>query len=257
MATKGYRSSSPHAHKDVEDASAWPVQEDEKQGLLGTVDSCEQHVRAGFLRKVFGIVAAQLAVTSVVCAIMMLNDAARGFALGTPSMLIVSFICSMGFLFAAHKNKDEHPKNLYYTLGFTLSMAWSVGAVCARFYASGLGLIVLEAVGLTASVTVALTVYALKSKKDFSYMGAGLGSALWVLIIGGLMASLVGSDAMHFAMSIGGAGLFSLYIIYDVHMISKRLGPDEYVPAAISLYLDIINLFLYILEILARLQSRD
>ena len=55
----------------------------------------------------------------------------------------------------------------------------------------------------------------------------------------------------------GGAALFSLYIVYDVHEISKRVSPDEYINAAISLYLDIINLFLYILRILAAMQSRD
>ena len=81
--------------------------------------------------------------------------------------------------------------------------------------------------------------------------------ALWVLIVGGLIASLTGLSAMHFGLSVGGAIIFSLYIVYDVHEISKRLSPDEYISAAISLYLDIINLFLHILRVLASLQSRD
>jgi len=58
-------------------------------------------------------------------------------------------------------------------------------------------------------------------------------------------------------LAVGGAALFSLYIVYDVYLIARRLSPDEYIPAAISLYLDIINLFLHILRILASLQSRD
>ena len=48
------------------------------------------------------------------------------------------------------------------------------------------GFLVLEAVGLTASTTAALCAYTLQSKRDFSYLGAGLSSALWVLIFGGL-----------------------------------------------------------------------
>ena len=47
------------------------------------------------------------------------------------------------------------------------------------------------------------------------------------------------------------------YIVYDVQELAKRLSPDEYVPAAISLYLDIINLFLEIMRILASMQQRD
>ena len=88
-------------------------------------------------------------------------------------------------------------------------------------------------------------------------MGAGLGSALWVLLLGSFVAPLTGMSGMHFALAVGGAALFSLYIVYDVWLISARLSPDEYVPAAITLYLDIMNLFLHILRILASLQSRD
>jgi len=54
---------------------------------------------------------------------------------------------------------------------------------------------------------------------------------------------------------VGGALLFSGYILYDTSVIMHHMGPDDYVMAAISLYLDIINLFLYLLEILRMLQG--
>jgi len=199
----------------------------------------------------------QLAVTAVMCALAMYAVHVREFMLASPNLLLLSMLASFGFLFAAHCHKDSFPTNLWLTLGFTVALGWGVALTCARFQKAGLGLVVLEAIGLTASVTTALTVYTLRSKQDFSFLGAGLGSALWVLIIGGLIASLTGLPMLHFAMSVGGATIFSLYIIYDVHEISKRTSPDEYVSAAISLYLDIINLFLHILRILASLQSRD
>ena len=63
---------------------------------------------------------------------------------------MLTFISSLGFLLAAQLNKDQHPQNLYYLGGFTISMAWSVAVVCARFYEGGMGKVVLEAVGLTA-----------------------------------------------------------------------------------------------------------
>jgi len=75
-----------------------------------------------------------------------------------------------------------------------------------------------------------------------------------VLILGGLMASFVAAPALHLGLAVGGAALFSLYIVYDVHMIARKLSPDEYIPASISLYLDILNLFLHILRILSSLQ---
>lgn len=48
-----------------------------------------------------------------------------------------------------------------------------------------------------------------------------------------------------------GSILFSMYIIYDTYMIAERLDPEDYIVAAIELYLDLINLFLYILQLLS------
>jgi FtsH-binding integral membrane protein len=179
----------------------------------------------------------------------------REFVIHTPSLNLLSFFTTFGFLIACHVNKDLHPTNLYCLAGFTLSIASSIGTVCAIYYARGLGLVVLEALALTASVTCGLTVYTLRSKRDVSFMGAGLGASLWVLILGGLVATLTGSASLHFGMAVAGAVIFSLYIVFDVFMISRRLSPDDYIPAAIELYLDIANLFLHLLRILASMQS--
>jgi FtsH-binding integral membrane protein len=59
----------------------------------------------------------------------------------------------------------------------------------------------------------------------------------------------------HSIFSMFGAVLFSGYILYDTSNIMHHMGPDDYILAAVSLYLDIINLFLYLLEILRMLQG--
>ena len=51
--------------------------------------------------------------------------------------------------------------------------------------------------------------------------------------------------------SVIGSLLFCGYIIYDTHMIMRKLGVDDFIIASIELYLDLINLFLHILRILA------
>ena len=52
-------------------------------------------------------------------------------------------------------------------------------------------------------------------------------------------------------LAIGGAVIFSLFIIYDTHMMMHKVSPEDYIVASINLYLDIINLFLYILRIVS------
>ena len=60
----------------------------------------------------------------------------------------------------------------------------------------------------------------------------------------------VNSEVLEFVISLGGALLFCGFIIFDTHMIMHKLSPEEYILASINLYLDILNLFLYILRIL-------
>lgn len=72
-----------------------------------------------------------------------------------------------------------------------------------------------------------------------------------VLILGGILQMFVGGSGLEFIIACGGAFLFSLFIIYDTQLLMQKLSPEEYILATISLYMDIINLFLYILRILA------
>jgi len=126
------------------------------------------------------------------------------------------------------------------------------------YFEMGMGKVVLQALMLTASVFIALTSYVMVTKKDFSFLGGGLFAALLVLIVWGFLNSF-------FDFGLGGRMVFSLigalvfcgYILYDTSLVMHHFGPDDYIPAAVTLYLDIINLFLYLLELLRMLQGGD
>ena len=71
----------------------------------------------------------------------------------------------------------------------------------------------------------------------------------------GIIQFFLNDSVYNFVYSGLGAFIFSLYLIYDVQLISSgnhknELSPDDYIYGALSIYLDIINLFLYILEFL-------
>jgi len=215
-----------------------------------------QIVKAGFIRKVYGILAIQLLFTVAGACTCMFSESIRASVLGTPSMLMVASIAPFGFLLGLYCYKDKHPVNLVLLGGFTLCMTYTVGVVCAAYYEGGYGLIVLQALILTASVFASLTTYVMVTKKDFSWMGGALFSGLIILIIWGFMNSF-------FDFGLGGRMVFSLvgalifvgYILSDTSLIIHHFGPDDYIIAAVTLYLDIINLFLYLLELLRMLQG--
>ena len=74
-------------------------------------------------------------------------------------------------------------------------------------------------------------------------------SILWSLVVWGLFCMIFGlsSGAVY---SWIGTLLFCGFIVVDTQMIMDKLGYDDYIIASIELYLDILNLFLFILRIL-------
>lgn len=58
------------------------------------------------------------------------------------------------------------------------------------------------------------------------------------------------SSGAELPLAIGGVIIFSGYIIFDTYLIFNRYSPEDYIMASTSLYLDMINLFLRILQIL-------
>jgi len=215
-------------------------------------------IKAGFIRKVYGILAIQLLFTVLSSAFFMFHEPARSYVLQNQGMLLGASLAPFGFLLALHCYKDRHPLNLALLGGFTACITYTVGVVCAAYYATGYGLVVLQALILTASVFVSLTAYVLVTKKDFSWMGGALFAGLIILIVWGFL-----NACFDFALggrmifSLGGALLFVGFILYDTSLLMHHLGPDDYILAAVSLYLDIINLFLYLLELLRMLQGGD
>lgn len=66
------------------------------------------------------------------------------------------------------------------------------------------------AVGITAAITLSLTIFALQTKYDFTAMGGGLLVALVCLILFGLLASLMRNNVVNIAYASLGALIFGL-----------------------------------------------
>ena len=186
-----------------------------------SVATSAPHVRLAFIRKVYGILAAQLALTVVVCAAMMFVPPLRDAAVRAAGLvMIVAAVGTFGSLFALIANKDSYPLNMRLLAVFTLSESLLVGSVCARYAASGLSSLVLEALVITFAIFSGITLYAFWSKKDFSFMGGALFAGLLALIACSFINLLLGvtgnkSPGLAFLMAWGGSVLFSLYILYD------------------------------------------
>nr|CAD7406206.1 unnamed protein product [Timema cristinae] len=132
------------------------------------------------------------------------------------------------------------------TLIQTFVQAYAIGVVLT-FYDQ---VIVLQALVLTLSVVAGLSAFTFQTKRDFSFLGYGLFGGLMLLMVAAIMQLFLGSSVFELVISLAGAFLFAIFIVYDTQMLMKTLSPEEYILATINLYLDIVNLFLYILRAL-------
>lgn len=110
-----------------------------------------------------------------------------------------------------------------------------------------------KVLAITASITFITGLIGLYSGIDFSFMGKGLLIALIILLIINIIRLFVRIDGMLRKIIAGfGAVLFTLYLIYDFNKIAN--GEDTWYNAldiSIDIYLDIINLFLYLLDLMS------
>jgi len=204
------------------------------------------HIRLGFLRKVYGILSVQILVTALLTAFSMFTPVVKLFIQENKWMMPLSFILSMATLMALFVKRRDTPINFILLGIFTLIESYTI-SVIVSFYDQ---MAVLQAFLLTLAVTATLTAYTFQTKRDFSALPAVLTSLLLVLILGQLFNALFPTTNGELVLSMFGAGLFSLFIIVDTQMIMNVISPEEYILATIQLYLDIVNLFVQILQIL-------
>jgi len=224
----------------------------------------DKSVRHGFIRKVYGILFAQLALTTVIGGAVM--HYGEGWARANPSsvmgVLYLSMFASFALICCFSCNPDmlrKTPQNYALLFLFTVFESIMVGFICIQYTQES----VLIVTAITAFVVSGLTLFACQTKYDFTGMGPylfvallvlmGMGFILWI----GSMLGYAGSPAfqtLRMVYSGFGAMLFSFYIVYDTQLIvggthKNQFSVDDYCWAAINLYLDIINLFMFLLSL--------
>ncbi|MGE5492032.1 MAG: Bax inhibitor-1 family protein [Actinomycetota bacterium] len=133
-------------------------------------------------------------------------------------------------------------------LAFTGLSGLGLGPTLSHYLSlpGGSGTVMTAAV-ITAAVTFALTAYVHKTGKDFTRMGGFLFAGLIVVILASIAALFV--PAMQAGVSAVAALLFSGFILYDTSRL-VRGEEDNYVMAAVGMYLNVLNLFLSVLQLL-------
>lgn len=184
----------------------------------------------------------------------MFSDGSQKFARGNPWIVWMSFGMSIGSLIALTCCGDlrrKFPHNFVCLGIFTLAQSLMLGIISA-FYKTNT---VLMAIGITAVICISLTVFAFQTKIDFTVYSGAAFIFLIVLMIMGLVLMFTSTPWLRVLYSGLGALLFSFFLLIDTQMIvggtrSIVISPEEYILAVITLYMDIIQIFIHVLNLL-------
>jgi len=202
--------------------------------------------RATLVRRTYSLVLVSVIVTMV----------GTSFAFSQPRLFQavlehpwIAFIAAFVPLFAASAKKTDFPFNIGLVLLFNFVMGVVLSPALYYYGRSQPGLIGQAAV-LTLGAFGILTLYAFVSRRDFSAWGSFLMVGLFVLIGTSILNLFFQNAAVDLWLASVTVLLFSGLLVFDTWRLRNFYGPDEYVGAAVQIYLDLLNIFMAILRVM-------
>ena len=202
--------------------------------------------RATLVRRTYSLVLVSVLVTVV----------GATFGLSQPQLMqavaqhpFIAFFASLAPLLLATRKKTDFPFNIGLVLLFNFVMGVIISPALFFYSRQQPGLIGQAAI-LTIGAFGLLTIYAFVSRRDFSAWGSFLTVGLWVLIGTMILNMFFHNPAGALWLSAVGLLIFSGFVVFDTWRIRNVYGPDDYVEAAVSIYLDLLNIFLFLLSLL-------
>ncbi|HET7613714.1 MAG TPA: Bax inhibitor-1/YccA family protein [Gemmatimonadaceae bacterium] len=202
--------------------------------------------RATLVRRTYALVLVSVLVTMVGASFGLSQPRLMGAVAAHP---FITFFVALAPLIMAQRARTQFPMNIGMVLLFNFVMGVMISPALFIYGRTQPGLIGQAAV-LTLGAFGILTLYAFVSRRDFSAWGSFLIVGLWVLIGTMLLNLFFRNAAIDLWLASVSVLLFSGLLVFDTWRLRNHYGPDEYVGAAVQIYLDLLNMFMAILRIL-------
>ncbi|MGQ0647029.1 MAG: Bax inhibitor-1/YccA family protein [Gemmatimonadaceae bacterium] len=202
--------------------------------------------RATLVRRTYTLVFASVLVTML----------GVWFAMSQPALMasvarhpFITLLCTFAPLLLALKLRDAFPANLGLVFLFTFVEGVAISPII-YFYGTNSPGLISQAGLLTGSTFGVLTLYAWFSRRDFSAWGSFFMMGVWVLIATSLLNLFFRNQTASLWISGATVLVFGGLLVFDTWRIRNVFGPNDYVQAAVTIYLDLLNMFLAILNLL-------
>ncbi|XP_037540079.1 protein lifeguard 2-like [Nematolebias whitei] len=220
------------------------------------------NIRRVFIRKVYTILMTQLLVTLAIVALFTFCDPVRDYIQTNPGWYWASYVVffvTYLILSCCSAPRRQFPWNLILLAIFTLSLSYMTGMLSSYYNTKS----VVMCLGITAAVCLVVTVFSFQTKFDVTSCQGILIIFCIVMLISGLVLAVVlpfqyvpWLDAIYATL---GAILFTMFLAFDTQLLmgNKKysMSPEEYVFATLSIYLDIVYIFSFFLQIFGTKQE--
>ena len=215
-------------------------------------------MRNKFMIKVYGILTSQFIFTFGLVLITQMkiikNFLLEQKILCLVSVLICLFIYIACFIIFICKPDIMRrvPHNYIFLLIVTVCLTIILIFISAFYTAK----IVIAAVSFLIAICLAIFFICVFNKIDIRFLAMAIVSLCFCMFNYGLLALIFRSNYLYFLYCFLAAIVFTLFIVYDTIQIRDHFSIDDYAFAALTLYLDIIRLFIEILKILGSAKQR-
>jgi modulator of FtsH protease len=153
--------------------------------------------------------------------------------------------CIVGLSIASARGANQLATTLLFGLGLLLGLA--LGPIL-NAYAKADPSALWQAAGATGAFVAALGAIGYATRRDLSGWARTLFWALLGLIVFGLVAIFVSIPHANVIWAVAGLVIFGAYTVFDFNRL-RRVGVQDAVPLAASIFLDILNVFLFFLSL--------
>lgn len=184
--------------------------------------------------------------------------AAVSIAVNPPHFIsLVTSIGAMLLVWLVLPRTANSSKGLFVVFAFTGLLGFGLGPILnAYLHTANGGQIIMTALGGTGVIFLALSAYALTTRRDFSFMGGMLFVGLIVILIAAIANIFLAMPALSLTISAVVILLMSGFILYDTSRIIHG-GETNYILATVSLYMSIYNIFVSLLQLLGAFSNDD
>ena len=222
----------------------------------GSVDAVNE-----IFRKVYQYMALGLIITAVTAYATASSQAALEFLFSSSTPLIVIAIVELALvlILSTMVNKLSTGAALAIFAGYSVLNGLMFSSILLVYTRGS----IYQAFFTAAGMFGAMSVYGLYTQRDLTSMGSFLRMGLWGLLIALVINLFVGSTMIELVTSVMGVIIFLGLTAYDTAKIKTLAGEYDWnidssiagriaVIGALELYLDFINLFLYMLRFMGK-----